>query len=57
MLSRMTLPNHPVAMGVIRNWQSDVYESVLYGQIKNARKNSKVKSVDDLLSNSNTFKL
>jgi 2-oxoglutarate ferredoxin oxidoreductase subunit beta len=57
MLSRMTLPNYPVAMGVIRNWQSDVYESILYGQIKNARKNSKVKSVDDLLSYGNTFEL
>jgi 2-oxoglutarate ferredoxin oxidoreductase subunit beta len=57
MLSRMTLPNYPVAMGVIRDWRSDVYESVLYSQVRNARKTSKIKSVDDLLSNGNTFKL
>ncbi len=57
MLSRMTLPNYPVAMGVIREWRSDVYESVLYNQIKVARKSSKVRSVDDLLNNGNTFRL
>ena len=57
MLSRMTLPDYPVAMGVIRDWQSDVYESIMYSQIRNARKNSRVKSVDDLLNSGNTFKL
>ncbi len=57
MLSRMTLPDYPVAMGVIRNWQSDVYESVLYSQIRNSKKNSHIKSVDDLLNYGNTFKL
>jgi 2-oxoglutarate ferredoxin oxidoreductase subunit beta len=57
MLSRMTLPDYPVAMGVIRNWQSDVYESVLYSQMRNARKNSKINSVDDLLNSGNTFRL
>lgn len=57
MLSRMTLPDYPVAMGVIRNWQSDVYESVLYAQIRHARKNSHIKSVDDLLNHGNTFRL
>lgn len=57
MLSRMTLPDYPVAMGVIRDWQSDVYESVLYDQIKYARKQNKIKSVDDLLQSGNTFKL
>ncbi|HJX71459.1 MAG TPA: 2-oxoacid:ferredoxin oxidoreductase subunit beta [Bacteroidales bacterium] len=57
MLSRMTLPDYPVAMGVICDWQSDNYESMLYSQIKNARKNSKIKSVDDLLNSGNTFRL
>ncbi|MBN2214378.1 MAG: 2-oxoacid:ferredoxin oxidoreductase subunit beta [Bacteroidales bacterium] len=57
MLSRMTLPDYPVAMGVIRDWQSDIYESLLYSQIKNARKNSKIQSVDDLLNHGNTFRL
>lgn len=57
MLSRMTLPDYPVAMGVIRDWQSDVYESVLRSQIKDAKKNSNIKCVDDLLSQGNTFRL
>lgn len=57
MLSRMTLPDYPVAMGVIRNWKSDVYESVLHNQIRNARKTSKIKSVDQLIRSGNTFQL
>ncbi len=57
MLSRMMLPNYPVAMGIIRSWQSDVYESVLYSQIKNARRTNKIKSVDQLLRSGNTFQL
>ena len=55
MLSRMTLPDYPVAMGVIRNWKSDVYEGILYNQIKESRKQSKIKSVDDLLQSGNTW--
>lgn len=57
MLSRMTLPDYPVAMGVIRDWQSDVYESVLHSKIKDAKRNSSIKCVDDLLSQGNTFRL
>ncbi len=57
MLSRMTLPDYPVAMGVIRNWKSDVYEGILYSQLKEARKRDKIKSVDDLLKSGNTFEL
>jgi len=57
MLSRMTLPEYPVAMGIIRAWQSSVYEDMLYKQIQEARKKSKIKCVDDLLTRGNVFKI
>jgi 2-oxoglutarate/2-oxoacid ferredoxin oxidoreductase subunit beta len=55
MLSRMTLPDYPVAMGVIREWKTGVYEDMLYKQIKESKKKSKIHSVDDLLKSGNTF--
>lgn len=55
MLSRMTLPDYPVAMGVIRQWKTDVYEDLLYKQMKKAKKSSKIQTVNDLLRSGNTF--
>ncbi len=55
MLSRMTLPDYPVAMGVIRKWKTGVYENMLYKQVKESKKKSKIQSVDDLLKSGNTF--
>jgi 2-oxoglutarate ferredoxin oxidoreductase subunit beta len=55
MLSRMTLPDYPVAMGVIREWKTGVYEKMLYRQIKESKKRSKIHSVNDLLRSGNTF--
>lgn len=57
MLSRMSLPEHPVALGVIRNWNTNVYESQLNEQIKVAKENSKIKNMTDLLNSGNTFKI
>jgi 2-oxoglutarate ferredoxin oxidoreductase subunit beta len=57
MLSRMTHPEYPVAMGIIRAWQSPVYEGMLYEQMKDAKIKSKIKSVDDLLKSGNAFKI
>jgi 2-oxoglutarate ferredoxin oxidoreductase subunit beta len=57
MLSRMTLPEYPVAMGIIRAWQSSVYEDMLYKQIQEVRNKSKIKCVDDLLTSGNVFKI
>ena len=57
MLARMSLPEYPVAMGVIRACESSVYEDLLYRQIKNARSSSNIRCVDDLLTSGNTFKL
>ena len=55
MLTRMMRPDYPVAMGVIRAWKTDVYENLLYKQVKEAKKRSKVENVNDLLRSGNTF--
>ncbi len=57
MLSRMTLPDYPVAMGVIRNFDAPVYERQLYDQIKQKQKVSKIRNVNDLLNSGHTFKI
>ncbi len=57
MLSRMALPDYPVALGVIRQWNTDVYESMMVEQMKKAKENSKVKSVNELLTSGNTFRI
>lgn len=57
MLSRMTLPDYPVAMGVIRDYEATVYESMLYDQLEYAKSNSKIKSVKDLLRSGNVFEI
>lgn len=57
MLSRMSLPDYPVALGVIRQWKTNVYESDLAKQIKESEKKSKIKTVNDLLKSGNTFKI
>lgn len=57
MLSRMTRPDYPVAMGIIREWKTGVYECLLNKQIKEAKKRSKIKSVEDLLRSGHTFKI
>ncbi len=57
MLSRMTLPDYPVAMGVIRSCKSSVYEDLLHKQIEEAQSNSKIKNVDQLLRSGNTFNI
>jgi 2-oxoglutarate ferredoxin oxidoreductase subunit beta len=57
MLSRMSLPDLPVAMGVIRAYESRVYESMLTEQVEHARANTKIKTVNDLLRSGNTFQV
>jgi 2-oxoglutarate ferredoxin oxidoreductase subunit beta len=57
MLASMALPKLPVAMGVIRAWGSTVYESLLTSQIAAAKKQSKIKTVNDLLHSGNTFEV
>jgi 2-oxoglutarate ferredoxin oxidoreductase subunit beta len=57
MLARMALPELPVAMGVIRAFESRVYESMLVEQVEYAQENTKIKSVNDLLRSGNTFQV
>jgi 2-oxoglutarate ferredoxin oxidoreductase subunit beta len=57
MLSRMTLPEYPVAMGILRAWQSPVYEDILYKQIQEYKEKREVKCVDDLLRSGHVFKI
>jgi 2-oxoglutarate ferredoxin oxidoreductase subunit beta len=57
MLARMTLPDYPVALGVIREWKTDVYENMLYKQVKESKKKSKIHSVNELLRSGNTFRI
>lgn len=57
MLTRMSLPEFPVAMGVIRSCETTVYESMLYDQIAAAKERSKIKTINDLLHSGNTFEV
>ena len=57
MLSRMSLPDYPVALGVIRQWDTHVYESVMTEQVNYAKESTEVKCVDDLLASGNTFRI
>ncbi|MFO7369062.1 MAG: 2-oxoacid:ferredoxin oxidoreductase subunit beta [Bacteroidales bacterium] len=57
MLVRMSRPHFPIAMGVIRACQSEVYEDLLYDQMNTIRQTSKIQSVDDLLTSGNTFSI
>lgn len=54
-LVRMSLPDYPVAMGVIRATQDSVYESDLHHQVENAKANTKIRTMDELLHSGNTF--
>jgi len=57
MLARMSLPELPVAMGVIRSFETTVYESLLEDQIVEAKAQSKIKTVNDLLHSGHTFQV
>jgi 2-oxoglutarate ferredoxin oxidoreductase subunit beta len=57
MLARMSLPELPVAMGVIRSYETTVYESLLESQIAAAKEKSKIKTVNDLLHSGHTFEV
>lgn len=55
MLSKMDLPEYPMAMGVIRSVEAPVYEDMLSKQVDDAKQKSKIHSVDELLHSGNTF--
>ncbi len=57
MISTMTLPDFPVAMGVIRAVKSTVYESMLHDQISYSKENTRIKNMDDLFNSGNVFEI
>lgn len=56
-LVRMSLPEYPVAMGVIRAAESTVFESMMHDQVQYAKETTKIRTVDDLLHSGNTFRI
>ena len=57
MLIRMTPPQFPVALGVIRSVDNPVYEENMERLISEAKQESKLKCVDDLLHSGNTWEV
>ncbi len=57
LLARMSLPEFPIAMGVIRAFKTDVYDDLMTAQIANVKANSKIKNMTDLVNSGNTFSL
>ncbi len=57
MLGRMTGPDYPVAMGVIRSARAFTYDDKVEEQIEYAKKNSKIQCVDDLLNSGDTWEI
>lgn len=55
MLARMRLPEFPIAMGVIRDVNDNVYDQALHQQISDEKNHSKFKSLNDLFESGNTF--
>lgn len=57
LLARMSLPEYPVAMGVIRAYNTSVYDQALVQQIADVKAKSKIKNMNDLVNSGNTFEL
>ena len=57
MLAKMSLPHFPVAMGVIRSAMFSTYDDMVEEQIKNAKENTKIRNVDDLLNSGDTWEI
>ncbi|MGM0505718.1 MAG: 2-oxoacid:ferredoxin oxidoreductase subunit beta [Bacteroidota bacterium] len=56
-ISRLQLPDNPVATGVIREVESESFESSAHMAIYNAKKNSDVRSVEELFRIGNTWEI
>ena len=57
LLSNMQYPEHPVALGVIREVKDDTYENLLVQQIADIQKTAKIKNMDDLLKSGGTWEV
>lgn len=57
MLTRMQLPEYPVALGVIRDVNASVYEDVLVEQIKQSKEKSKYKNLDNFFASGDVWEV
>jgi len=57
MLVNMSLPEYPIALGVIRSALAPTYDDLLTEQISEQRRSSKIKSMDDLLNSGDTWEV
>lgn len=57
MIANMSQPDFPVALGVIRQVQTDTYEEKLKHQIEQVQSKSSIKSMKDLLFSGNTWQV
>jgi 2-oxoglutarate/2-oxoacid ferredoxin oxidoreductase subunit beta len=55
LLTRMTLPEYPVATGIIRSFESTGYATLLQEKIEYAKEKASLHSVNDLLNSGNTW--
>ncbi len=55
MLAKMSYPEFPVAMGVIRSAKSETYDDLMEEQIVQIKAKSKIKCMDDLLISGETW--
>ena len=53
----MKLPEFPIAMGVIRSVEKNVYDQALHAQRADEKTNSQFKNLNDLFLSGNTFKV
>jgi len=56
-LIRMTLPDFPIAMGVIRSVEAPIYDQELTKQIETVSAKRKVNNMDELLRSGNTWEV
>lgn len=57
MLAKMSLPNFPVALGVIRSAMYPTYDDLVEERNKKAKETSTIKCVDDLLNSGETWEV
>jgi len=57
MLSKMQVPEFPMALGIIRAVKADTYEDLMTNSISFAKQNSPIKCVDDLLMSGSTWEI
>ena len=57
MLAKMSYPELPVAMGVIRSVEKETYEELLQNQVDTAKANTKITGIEDLLNSGKIFEI